>query len=62
MSPQDILALLFTFVFVIWALYSLIATYHWFRYGRDSWMAVPAIGVHLFISGALMLYAVAGFK
>lgn len=61
-SAYDVVSIFFTVVFVLWAIYTLIAFYHWFRYGRNSWMAVPAIAVHIAVSGMLMLFAVGGFK
>jgi len=48
-------------VFAFWALYTLIAIYHWLKYSHASWVAIPAIGVHLFISIALMSYALSGY-
>ncbi|MBU1754755.1 hypothetical protein KKH81_00520 [Patescibacteria group bacterium] len=61
-SSPEVLAILFTLIFIVWVIYSIIAGYHWVRYGYDSWMSTPAIAVHLFISGVLMIYAVSGFK
>jgi hypothetical protein len=47
-------------IFLIWIVYTLVAAYHWFRYGHRSWIAIPALGVHIFVSGALLLYALTG--
>ncbi|MDD2657130.1 MAG: hypothetical protein PHD04_00495 [Candidatus Pacebacteria bacterium] len=47
-------------IFAFWAIYTLIAIYHWLKYSHASWVAVPAIAVHLFISFALMSYALSG--
>lgn len=44
-------------VFAFWAIYTIIAIYHWLKYSHASWVAFPAIGVHLFISFSLMTYA-----
>lgn len=44
-------------VFAFWAVYSLIAIYHWLKYSHASWIAFPAIAAHLFVSFALMAYA-----
>jgi hypothetical protein len=46
--------------FAFWALYTLIAIYHWLKYSHASWVAFPAIAAHLFISFALMTYALSG--
>lgn len=47
-------------VFVFWALYTLVAVYHWLKYSHASWVAFPAIALHFFISFALMTYALSG--
>ena len=47
-------------IFALWALYTLVAVYHWLRYSHASWIAFPAIAAHLFISFALMSYALSG--
>jgi hypothetical protein len=49
-------------VFAFWAIYTLIAIYHWLKYSHASWIAFPAIGVHLFISFALMVFALTGTR
>ncbi len=47
-------------VFAFWALYTIVAIYHWLKYSHASWVAFPAIAVHLVISLALMSYALSG--
>jgi len=47
-------------VFAFWAIYTLIAIYHWLKYSHASWVAFPAIGAHLFVSFSLMTYALSG--
>ncbi|MDD3531557.1 MAG: hypothetical protein PHV99_03155 [Candidatus Pacebacteria bacterium] len=47
-------------VFAFWALYTLVAVYHWLKYSHASWVAFPAIAAHLFISIALMSYTLSG--
>ena len=47
-------------VFAFWAMYTLVAVYHWLKYSHASWVAFPAIALHLFISIALMSYALSG--
>ena len=47
-------------VFAFWAVYTLIAIYHWLKYSHASWLAFPAIAIHFFMSFALMLYALSG--
>jgi hypothetical protein len=47
-------------VFAFWALYTLVAVYHWLKYSHGSLVAFPAIAVHLFVSVALISYALGG--
>lgn len=47
-------------VFAFWAIYTIVAIYHWLQYSNTSWVAFPSIAVHLFISFALMSYALSG--
>lgn len=47
-------------VFAFWAVYTLVAIYHWLKYSHASWIAFPAIAIHLFVSFALMSYALSG--
>lgn len=60
-SQGQVLEVVFGLVFFIWALYTLILAYHWIRYGHRSWIGIPAIIIHLLVSGALFLMAVSGF-
>lgn len=47
-------------VFAFWAIYTLVAIYHWFKYSHASFVAFPAVAAHLFVSFALMAYALSG--
>ena len=47
-------------VFAFWAVYSFVAAYHWLKYSHASWVAFPAIAVHILVSLALMSYALSG--
>ena len=47
-------------VFAFWAVYTFVAVYHWLKYSHASWLTFPAIATHLFISFALMSYALSG--
>ena len=47
-------------VFAFWAVYTVVAIYHWLRYSHTAFLAFPAIAVHLYISFALMSYALTG--
>jgi tellurite resistance protein TehA-like permease len=55
-------AVIFSLVFVMWAIYTFVVIYHWFRYRHKSWFAVPIIVVHLFISGSIILFMISGLK
>ena len=47
-------------VFGFWALYTLVTIYHWLRYSNTSWVAFPAIALHLAVSFALIGYILSG--
>jgi len=47
-------------VFAFWAIYTFVAIYHWLKYSHASWLALPAIAAHLFVSFALMSYTLSG--
>ena len=47
-------------VFAFWLSYTLVVIYHWLKYSHGSAWAYPAIGFHLFLSIALMAYALSG--
>ncbi|MFZ3043684.1 MAG: hypothetical protein WA058_01070 [Minisyncoccia bacterium] len=47
-------------VFAFWAIYTLVAVYHWLKYSHASLVAFPAMAVHLYLSLALMSYALSG--
>jgi H+/Cl- antiporter ClcA len=62
-TPADfssVLTIAFFFIFIGWLLYSIVASYHWFRYSHRSWLAVPAVAMHVFISGLLIFYIASG--
>ncbi len=46
--------------FAFWAIYTFVAVYHWLKYSHASWLAFPAIAMHLFISFALISYTLSG--
>lgn len=52
------LAAALVIVFGIWALYTLVVIYHWFKYSHGSLATYPAVITHLAVSGALISYAV----
>jgi len=47
-------------VFAFWAIYTLVAVYHWLKYSHASWVALPAIAAHILISLALISYTLSG--
>lgn len=57
---ESVLAVIITIVFIWWAVFTLVAFYHWFRFGRDTWVAVPAVVLHLFVSGWIFIFATGG--
>jgi hypothetical protein len=59
-SAADTMIWMLYLVFAFWAIYSLVALYHWLKYSHASWLAFPAIAVHVFVSLALMSYGLSG--
>lgn len=57
---SSILTLVFFVTFIGWAIYTAVVSYHWFRYGHRSWLAVPAVGIHIAISAMLILLMASG--
>ena len=60
-TAEGVISVVITLVFIWWAIYTLVVIYHWFRYGRDSWLAVPAVVLHLAISVWIFVFATGGF-
>ena len=59
-SSGNLIVWVLYFAFFIWAVYTLVAIYHWIKYSHASLVALPAIGAHLFVSFALITYALSG--
>jgi hypothetical protein len=60
-SVETVLAVIITIVFIWWVIFTLVVIYHWWRFSRDSIFAVPAIAVHIFVSGWIFVFATGGF-
>jgi hypothetical protein len=60
LSPGLFLTWALYAVFAFWAVYTLVAVYHWVKYSHASFLALPAIALHLIISFSLMSYALSG--
>ena len=60
-TQMQVLQIVFALVFIVWLLYTLVALYHWVRYGHNSWLAVPALASHLAVSAFLFILAASGF-
>lgn len=60
LDAKSVAAVVLALMFAFWAIYTLVATYHLIRYGHRSWLTVPALGIHVFVSIMLALYAVGG--
>ena len=59
-SIESVLAVVITLVFIWWAIFTLVVVYHWFKYSRDNVIAVPAIVVHIVVSGWIFVFATGG--
>lgn len=57
---QGIVSIVFLVLFIIWSVYTLVAGYHWLRYGHNSALAIPILIVHAVVSWLLAGYAVSG--
>ncbi len=57
---STVFSVIFALIFIWWLIFTLVSIYHWLRHGHDSWLAVPAIALHLFVSGWLIFYATSG--
>ncbi|MBA3789310.1 hypothetical protein H0X32_02865 [Patescibacteria group bacterium] len=60
-NEGQVLAITFALIFIVWLIYTLVVTYHWLKYGHRSWVAVPALSIHLVVSALLFLLAISGF-
>lgn len=64
-APADlsgVIPVLFSLVFIVWVIYTLVVIYHWFRYRHKSWFAVPLNAMHLFVSGTIIIFMISGLK
>lgn len=55
-----VFSVIFALIFLWWLLFTLVSIYHWLRHAQDSWIAVPAVALHLFVSGWIIFYATSG--
>lgn len=55
-----LVSVVFAIVFLVWVIYTAIASYHLIRYGHRSAVAIPAIITHVLVSFFLSLFAVSG--
>ncbi|MFZ1987569.1 MAG: hypothetical protein WAV21_00845 [Minisyncoccia bacterium] len=60
-DPKLIATFLFWIAVCVWGIYSLVATYHWFRYGHRSPITIPVLLVHVAVSGMLLAFAASSF-
>ncbi len=58
---EHFLPVIVAVLFGLWAVYTLVAAYHWLRYGRSSAVAIPALAAHVFVSASIAAYALSGF-
>lgn len=56
----QVVPVFFFLVFIIWAIYTLVAAYHWLRYSNNTTLALCAITAHLIVSAWLAVYTVSG--
>ncbi len=56
----QVVPVFFFLVFFIWAIYSVVAAFHWLRYSNNTTVALSAITVHIIVSVWLAIYTVSG--
>ncbi len=49
-------------LFIIWLVYTVVASYHLIRYGHRSAVSIPAIITHVVVSLVIALFAVSGLN
>jgi len=59
-DPNTVFSVIFLAIFVCWLVFTLVVIYHWLRHASESWIAVPAVALHLAVSGFLIFYATSG--
>ncbi|HET9641411.1 MAG TPA: hypothetical protein VFP46_01000 [Candidatus Paceibacterota bacterium] len=60
LSAGFALELVLFFAFSFWAVYTIVAIYHWFRFSHASLVTFPAVATHLIVSFALATYILTG--
>jgi hypothetical protein len=57
----QVMPVIFFLVFLVWAIYTLVAIYHWLRYSNNTTVALCALTTHGIVSALIAIYAVSGF-
>jgi hypothetical protein len=60
LDARTIASVVLVLMFAFWAAYTAIAAYHLIRYGHRSWLTVPALALHLFVSFSIAVFAIGG--
>lgn len=58
----SVLPVIFTIVCGLWLLYTIVAAYHWLRYGHRSFLALPLLVIHVLVSATLILLAAGAMR
>jgi len=59
-DPTAIADALFYLIVALVVIYTLIAAYHWIRYGHRSVAAIPALAIHVAVSLGFIGFALTG--
>ena len=60
--PQkEVFIALFSLIAVIWILYTLVAAFHWFKFGNRTHAAIPAMALHLVVTIEFLIFIISGF-
>lgn len=56
----QVIPVFFFLVFFVWAVFTIVASFHWLRYSNNTTLALSAITTHLVVSAWLAVYTVSG--
>lgn len=59
---QGAISVVAILLFIIWLVYTIVASYHLLRYGHRSAVSIPAIITHVLVSLVIALFAVSGLN
>ena len=61
LSSGTVFLIVFFLILIIWLIYTLVAGYHWLKFGNQSKIGISVLIVHVVVSALLFLMAGSGF-